>query len=65
MNPASTSFVLGYHGCDRKVAERVLAGKQQLIPSRNDYDWLGVRTIACIKGYFRPLDEDGNPLSFG
>jgi hypothetical protein len=41
VNPASTSFVLGYHGCDRKVAERVLAGKQQLIPSGNDYDWLG------------------------
>jgi hypothetical protein len=41
LNPASTSFVLGYHGCDRKVAERVLAGKQPLKPSQNDYDWLG------------------------
>lgn len=41
MNPASTSFVLGYHGCDRAVAERVLAGRQPLRPSQNDYDWLG------------------------
>jgi hypothetical protein len=41
LNPASTSFVLGYHGCDRKVAERVLSGKQPLTPSHNDYDWLG------------------------
>ena len=41
MNPASTSFVLGYHGCDRKVAERVLSGRQSLQPSVNDYDWLG------------------------
>lgn len=26
---------------------------------------LCVRNVACIKGYFRPLDEDGKPLSFG
>lgn len=41
MDPASTSFVLGYHGCDRRLAERVFAGKDSLHPSHNDYDWLG------------------------
>ena len=41
MDPASTSFVLGYHGCDRRVAERVFAGRDALEPSHNDYDWLG------------------------
>jgi hypothetical protein len=41
VNPASTSFVLGYNGCDSKVAERVIRGKQPLNPSQNDYDWLG------------------------
>lgn len=41
MNPASTSFILGYHGCDRSLAERVFAGKVSLQPSHNDYDWLG------------------------
>lgn len=41
MSPASTTFVLGYHGCDASVAERVFAGKASLIPSANDYDWLG------------------------
>lgn len=41
MDPASTSFILGYHGCDQKLAERVLAGKASLKPSTNDYDWLG------------------------
>lgn len=35
------SFVLGFHGCCREVAEDVLAGKQLLEPSKNDYDWLG------------------------
>jgi hypothetical protein len=35
------SFMLGFHGCDREVAERVFAGNDDLRPSENDYDWLG------------------------
>jgi hypothetical protein len=41
LNPASTTFVLGYHGCDAAVAEQVFAGRSVLTPSQNDYDWLG------------------------
>ena len=41
MNPASTTFILGYHGCDASVAEIVLAGEASLAASENDYDWLG------------------------
>jgi hypothetical protein len=41
VDSASTSFVLGYHGCDRKLSEHVLSGKSFLVPSHNDYDWLG------------------------
>lgn len=33
--------LVGYHGCDRKIADGVLSGKRLLKPSRNDYDWLG------------------------
>jgi hypothetical protein len=33
--------LVGFHGCDRKVGQAVLAGKKMLQPSRNDYDWLG------------------------
>ncbi len=40
MHTLSTAFVLGYHGCDAAVAERVLHG-EALKPSTNDYDWLG------------------------
>jgi hypothetical protein len=36
----TTGFVLGYHGCDRTVGERLLAG-DPFRPSNNDYDWLG------------------------
>jgi hypothetical protein len=35
------AFVLGYHGCDKAVGERVLAGGEHLKASDNDYDWLG------------------------
>jgi hypothetical protein len=36
------AFVLGFHGCDRSLGEQILSGKNpHLIPSENDYDWLG------------------------
>ncbi|HAO41305.1 MULTISPECIES: hypothetical protein [unclassified Afipia] len=41
MHQLSSNFVLGYHGCDRAVAERILAGQEAFQPSENDYDWLG------------------------
>ena len=37
----SHSLVIGYHGCDRKVAEQVVAGRDDLKPSQNAWDWLG------------------------
>lgn len=40
MQRLSYGFVLGYHGCDRAVGERLLAGTS-FQPSENDYDWLG------------------------
>jgi hypothetical protein len=33
--------ILGYHGCDAVVGEKVLAGQANLEPSTHDYDWLG------------------------
>lgn len=37
----SLSLVLGYHGCERSVAERVIAGGDGLRTSRNRWEWLG------------------------
>jgi hypothetical protein len=34
-------MVIGYHGCDARVAAKVLSGEHALEPSQNDYDWLG------------------------
>ena len=33
--------LLGYHGCDRGVAERILAGEDELNESSANHDWLG------------------------
>jgi len=40
MHRLSSSFVLGYHGCEEAVAESLLAG-EPFQKSSNDYDWLG------------------------
>lgn len=34
-------LVVGYHGCDRATAERVLIDGEHLRPSSNRFDWLG------------------------
>jgi hypothetical protein len=40
LHQLAASFVLGYHGCDRSVGERILKG-EPFKQSNNDYDWLG------------------------
>lgn len=36
------SFVLGFHGCDRRVGESILRGEEaHLLSSQKKYDWLG------------------------
>ena len=35
-------FVLGFHGCDKEIADKILkSNKDHLKHSQNDYDWLG------------------------
>ena len=40
MHRLASTFVLGYHGCDREVGEKLLSGTP-FKPSDNKYDWLG------------------------
>lgn len=35
------SFILGFHGCDQKTGEAILAGNSELQSSENAHDWLG------------------------
>ena len=41
MTRYTQSFVLGYHGCDNHVAEKLLSGKDEIAFSEQPYDWLG------------------------
>ncbi|MDO9473073.1 MAG: hypothetical protein Q7J28_08450 [Caulobacter sp.] len=41
MSRLATSFVLGYHGCERGIANRAVAGEIDLLQSNKDFDWLG------------------------
>lgn len=48
MHRLTGSLVLGFHGCEKAAADRVLSGKP-FLKSQNDYDWLGDGV------YFNPL----------
>ena len=41
MHNLSATFVLGYHGCDRRVGSALLDGTAQFTASQNEWDWLG------------------------
>ncbi len=51
----NTTFILGYHGCDQKVAEKLLSG-EPFQPSQNEYDWLGSGIYFWEKNPERGLD---------
>lgn len=36
-----SNLVIGFHGCDKSVVNKVIVGEDNLIASTNDYDWLG------------------------
>ena len=36
-----SNLIIGFHGCDESVVRKVVNGEESLIPSTNDYDWLG------------------------
>jgi hypothetical protein len=46
----ATSFVLGYHGCDQTVADRLIRGEEPIRQSVKDFDCLGPGA------YFREAD---------
>ena len=37
----ASAFVLGFHGCDRYVGEKILRGEEHISQSGNAHDWLG------------------------
>ncbi len=64
--------VIGYHGCDRKTAEKVLANKEKLKPSENEYDWLGKGVYFWEYNFIRAMqwaknnrNSSGDPYVIG
>jgi len=49
-------MVVGYHGCDAEVAERILDGTP-FTPSRNDYDWLGLEFRPFLRSVSEGVDR--------
>ena len=41
MTRLNTSFVLGYHGCEKAIGLKAVGGELELIQSEKAYDWLG------------------------
>ena len=41
MYTSPSGLTLGFHGCDKEIADKVLSGKIRLSSSTNSYDWLG------------------------
>lgn len=50
------SPVIGFHGCDRSIAEKVLAGNSHLNASENTYDWLGSGIYFWVDSFARAYD---------
>lgn len=49
-------WVVGYHGCERNVAESVVLGRSALRASDNPYDWLGRGIYFWENGQHRALE---------
>lgn len=47
--------MVGFHGCDRSVAEKVLSGAEEIKVSKNKYDWLGWGAYFWIDNPIRAL----------
>ncbi|SHK95964.1 hypothetical protein SAMN05444266_101725 [Chitinophaga jiangningensis] len=53
---ADPGLLLGFHGCDRQVAEKIVLGRDNMRPSINRYDWLGSGVYFWQNNYERAYD---------
>lgn len=50
------NLVIGYHGCEKTIGERIISGETTLYPSNNKYDWLGSGIYFWENDYTRALE---------
>jgi hypothetical protein len=53
--------VTGFHSCDRDLGLRLLNGSDELRPSNNPWDWLGLPPYDTIRSPF----HEGGPIYSG
>jgi hypothetical protein len=61
MYPSRPGLLVGFHGCERAVRDRIVNGHTMLKPSENGYDWLGVGFYFWENNYERALEFAQNP----
>ncbi len=52
----SPQYIIGFHGCDKSVADKIIHGDDELHSSCNDYDWLGHGQYFWENDYYRALE---------
>ena len=50
-----SNLILGFHGCDKDVALRIINNEMEMSPSEHDYDWLGHGIYFWENNYERAL----------
>jgi len=53
---AEPGLVIGFHGCDQRLRDAVVAGKEVLWKSENSYDWLGHGFYFWQNNYERAIE---------
>ncbi len=56
MDETLPNLIVAYHGCDKKLRDRVAGGHSELTKSENEYDWLGHGIYFWEHGYARALE---------
>lgn len=50
------NLLIGFHGCDKSVFDKIVCAGESLKPSMNDYDWLGHGMYFWENNYARALE---------
>lgn len=61
MYPSRSGLLLGFHGCEQSVRDKIVSGQAMLKASENGYDWLGVGFYFWENNYDRALEFAKNP----
>jgi len=50
------NLILGFHGCDESIRDKIVKGEIKQFGSKNGYDWLGHGMYFWENNYTRALE---------